>query len=171
MFSSCVIPAYSFSLLFISLFYTFAYMFGIIWRVKSAGTLPPLESLMWLVWDAAWAIRIFTYFPHLSSCFPPSFVKTKHQDSFLNFNLFFNWRKIALQCFIGFCHTTAWTSHNYSYIPSLRSFPPLSISHPSRLSWSVRLGSLKTSGFLGSSLISSQVREPRLHVICISICL
>ena len=33
-------------------------------------------------------------------------------------NLFFNWRKIALQCCVGFCHTMQ-ISHNYTYIPSL----------------------------------------------------
>ena len=42
--------------------------------------------------------------------------------SFLN--LFFDWGKIALQCCVGFCHTTMQTSHNYTSIPSLlASFP------------------------------------------------
>ena len=40
------------------------------------------------------------------------------------FNLFFNWRKIALQCYVGFCRTTTQMSHNYTSIPSLlASFP------------------------------------------------
>ena len=30
--------------------------------------------------------------------------------------LFFNWRIIALQCCIGFCHTITPISHNYIYI-------------------------------------------------------
>ena len=45
-------------------------------------------------------------------------------------NLFFNWRKTALQCCVGFCHTTTQTSHNYTYITSilsLRPFPHLTI--------------------------------------------
>ena len=39
----------------------------------------------------------------------------------LFFNLFFNWRKIALPCCDGFCHTTMQISHNYTYITSLPS--------------------------------------------------
>ena len=44
---------------------------------------------------------------------------------FLKNNLFFNWRNIALQCCVGFCHTTMQFSHNYTYIASLLSLPPL----------------------------------------------
>ena len=33
--------------------------------------------------------------------------------------LFFNWRKIALQYCVGFCHTTTQFSHDYTYIASL----------------------------------------------------
>ena len=38
--------------------------------------------------------------------------------------LFFNWRKIALQCCVGFCPTTMQTDHNYMYI----SLPSVSAS-------------------------------------------
>ena len=48
-------------------------------------------------------------------------------------NLFFNWRKIALQCCDGLCHTT-WISHNHTCITSLLSLPSLPPSHPSRSS-------------------------------------
>ena len=43
---------------------------------------------------------------------------------------------LFLQCCVGFCHTTMWTSHNYTYISSLSR---LLQSHPSRSSWSTRL--------------------------------
>ena len=47
---------------------------------------------------------------------------------FLLISLFFNWRIIALQNFVVFCHTSTWISHRYTYIPSLLNLPP--ISHP-----------------------------------------
>ena len=49
---------------------------------------------------------------------------------------FFNWRETALQCFIGFCHTTTQISHNYACITS--RLPP---SCPSRSSQSTQLSS------------------------------
>ena len=58
------------------------------------------------------------------------------------FNLIFNCRKIALQCCVGFCHTTAWISHNYTHVPQLLHLPPLPPSHRSRSSQSIKLGSL-----------------------------
>ena len=55
---------------------------------------------------------------------------------------FFNWRVIALQYCAGFCHTSAWFSHRYTW------FSPLSPegtsptpSHPARLSQSTVLSS------------------------------
>ena len=33
------------------------------------------------------------------------------------FNLFFNWKKITLQCCVYLCCTTMQISHNYIYIP------------------------------------------------------
>ena len=56
------------------------------------------------------------------------------------FNLFFNWRVIALQNFVIFCQTSTWISHRYTYVPSLKSLPPT--SHPSRLLQSPGLSSL-----------------------------
>ena len=36
---------------------------------------------------------------------------------------FFNWRRIALKCCIGFCCITTWISHNYTFIfPFLKTF-------------------------------------------------
>ena len=40
----------------------------------------------------------------------------------------FNWRITALQYCVGFCHTSAWLSHKYTYVPSLLNLPPA--SHP-----------------------------------------
>ena len=47
-----------------------------------------------------------------------------------------------LQCCVGFCYTTMQISHNYTYISSLLSLPPLNPSHPSMSSQSTRLDSL-----------------------------
>ena len=50
------------------------------------------------------------------------------------YSFIFNWRIIAIQYCVGFCHTAAWISHRYTYVPSLLN---LSLtSHPSRLSQS-----------------------------------
>ena len=40
----------------------------------------------------------------------------------------FNWRIIALQCCVGFCHSTTWISHRYTYVLSFLNLP--STSHP-----------------------------------------
>ena len=43
------------------------------------------------------------------------------------FNLFiFNWRIIALQYCVGFCHPSTWISHRYIYVPSLLNLPATS---------------------------------------------
>ena len=56
----------------------------------------------------------------VSLFFVSHFLKICHSfifDSFLN--LFFNRRKIVLQYYLGFCHTTIQISYNYMYISSL----------------------------------------------------
>ena len=58
-------------------------------------------------------------------------------------NLFiFNWRIIALKCWLGFCLTSSWISHRYTYVPSLLNLPPPTPSHPFRLSLNTNLSFL-----------------------------
>ena len=57
---------------------------------------------------------------------------------YTTFFFIFNWRIIALQYFVGFCHTTTCISHEYMCPLS----PEPSPSHPSRLSQSTKLSSL-----------------------------
>ena len=40
------------------------------------------------------------------------------------FILIFNWRIIALQCCVGFFHSSTRISHRYTYVPSLLNLPP-----------------------------------------------
>ena len=55
---------------------------------------------------------------------------TPQQPSFFLKNLFFNCRKIALQCCVGFWHTTTQISHNYIHVLSLPLPTP---THPTPL--------------------------------------
>ena len=61
---------------------------------------------------------------------------------FLFLNSCFNWRKIALQCCVGFCLTTMWISHNYTYILFILNLLPFPSSLLSKSSQSTRLSSL-----------------------------
>ena len=42
----------------------------------------------------------------------------------------FNQRIIALQCCVGFCHTSTRISHRYTHVPSLLNFPSISYPFP-----------------------------------------
>ena len=42
----------------------------------------------------------------------------------------FNWRIIALQCCVGFCHVSTRISHRYAYIRSRLNLPPTSLPIP-----------------------------------------
>ena len=56
---------------------------------------------------------------------------------------FLNWRIIALQNFVVFCHTSTRISHRYTHVPSLSDLPPISLLIPLfSLSQSPRLSSL-----------------------------
>ena len=43
---------------------------------------------------------------------------------------FFNWRIIAFQYRVGFCHTATWVGRKYTYVPSLLNLPPTPKPHP-----------------------------------------
>ena len=62
------------------------------------------------------------------------------------FPFIFNWKRIALQRHVGFCHTTPRISHKHRYIPPLLSLPPAP-PHPCRSSRSSEFGSLSSSSF------------------------
>ena len=56
------------------------------------------------------------------------------------FFFLFNWWIIAIQYHAGFCHTSTWISHRYTYGPSLLDLPPIAhLIPPSRLSQSTGL--------------------------------
>ena len=46
------------------------------------------------------------------------------------FFFFFNWRVIALQNFVVFCHTSTRVSHRYTYASSFPDLPPISLPIP-----------------------------------------
>ena len=76
----------------------------------------------------------FFFFPiSISIYFPSSYV--------IIILTFFTWKKIALQCCVGFCQTTQ-ISHDDTYIPSFVKPPHLPSTHRSRSSQSTRMSSL-----------------------------
>ena len=85
------------------------------------------------------SFTVFIVFPSL----PWSNGTRCHDLSFFFLFLFFNWRIIALQNFVVFCHTSIRISHRYTHVPSLPHLSPISLSTPPfRLSQSPCLSSL-----------------------------
>ena len=91
------------------------------------------------------------------------------------FKIIFNWRIIALQCWVGFCYTSTWISHRYTYVPSL---PSPTSSHPSRLLQCPGLSSLShttNSHWLSilhmvyASVLLSQWAHLLSHSVCKSV--
>ena len=81
---------------------------------------------------------------HLCIFFILSYAQIFCPSLFFNlflFNIFFNWRKIALQCCVGFCCTITRISHSCIYISFLLNLSPTP-SHHFRSSQSTRLASL-----------------------------
>ena len=63
--------------------------------------------------------------PPWESCLLPLPIdKTFSLSLFLNF--IFNWKKVTLQYYDGFCHISTWISHRYTYAP-LPLKPPSSL--------------------------------------------
>ena len=68
------------------------------------GVVPFLDEFFIYLWGG-WRS------PHLTPL-PSSSVSS-------SFLFIFNWRVAALHYSVGFCHTSAWISHRYTYVPSL----------------------------------------------------
>ena len=93
----------------------------------------------------------------------------------------FNWRIIALQYCVGFCHTTTWISHKYTYDPSLLNISPTPTpSHPSSChrapGWtSCVIEQLPTTirftyGNVYASMLLSQFIPPSSSLLCLQVC-
>ena len=85
---------------------------------------------------------------------PEIVIKWQMHSSYMDFffKYIFNWRIIALQCCVGFCHTSMWIRYIYIYIYIyiymyvciyVSMNLPATPSHPSRLSQSPHLSSLE----------------------------
>ena len=79
--------------------------------------------------DSSHSLSLFFLFSH----FILLFENCLNYSSCLEFLfiLFFNWRTIALQYCVGFCHTSTWISHRYMYVPSFLKLLLTSHSIPS----------------------------------------
>ena len=78
-----------------------------------------------------------------------------HSFGFLN-KFIFNWKIIALQCCVGFCHITTWISHGtYMSPPFLFSLPFCCPPTPLACHRALLTPSLKETSFL-SSLFQAQ---------------
>ena len=97
------------------------------------------------------------------------------------FNLFiFNWGIIALQCHVGFCHTSVGISHRYTHVPHLLNLPPTSHPiFPFRSSQSTRLSAQHHTanahrlyfihGYVRVSLLPSQFVYLLLPQLCLQV--
>ena len=75
------------------------------------------------------------FFPRCHHKLLPSFLPSRlgsnvtyHIRHFYSFS--FDWRTVALQCYNGFCHTSTWIGHRYTYAPSLLNSSPTSLPIP-----------------------------------------
>ena len=56
------------------------------------------------------------------------------QSQFNFLFVYFNWRMIALQFWVGFCRVSAWICRRFAYVPSLVT-PPPPPPHPTPQGW------------------------------------
>ena len=106
--------------------------------------------------------------------------------------IIFNWKIIALQYFVGFCHTSTWISHRHTYAPpSWISLPLPTPSYPSlgehsrslawEIPWTKEPGRLQTMRLEKSwmwlndwtTIIISQLKPANLstkHTIILEFC-
>ena len=99
------------------------------------------------VWDGAGGVTRGRTYLHPHFLTKPSAARHRILNRAMSTTcIFFNWRIIALECCVGFCHTKMWTSHKRVCVcvcvPSLSNLPPTPSSHPSRLSQSMTLSFL-----------------------------
>ena len=69
------------------------------------------------------------------NCFLPFFLQGLAQMLPITYVIFihlfsFDWRTVALQYYNGFCHTSTWIGHRYTYVPSLLNSSPTSLPIP-----------------------------------------
>ena len=84
--------------------------------------------LSWSTRPRARAIVVAPAVQHEGSSQTRDQTLKRQADSFFFFLcwIIFNWTIIALRCCVGFCRTSTWISHRYTYVPSC--LPPA--SHP-----------------------------------------
>ena len=154
---------------------------------SSRGSSPPRDQTQgsciaggfWAIWATKEAHHICILILKLIKLYTLNmyrFFLTSHLNNFSL--LIFSWRIIALQYYVGVCHTSTRISHRYTYVPP--SWNSLSTSHPSqpsRWSQSPGLSSLSHTTnshwlsvwhmvvymFLCSSLHSSHPLLPTYH--------
>ena len=83
-------------------------------------------NFQWGNWITAESSYQVIHVQNSSHCINKSHRSTVH----VSLKIFiFNWRIVALQYCIDFCHTTMWISHKYIYVPSLLNLPPTTLRH------------------------------------------
>ena len=120
-----------------SIYLFVAGLFNLAWYPQSSSILwhvTGFPSFLRLIFHCMW-YAIFYLFMHqwtLGLLLPPELwilLLWTWVCKYTNFlKSIFNWRIIALQYCVGFCHTSAWISLRHTYVPSLLNLP--STSHP-----------------------------------------